>query len=418
MLINLGIVQDSDRQFKNYVSLFGSSVSTSVNSLATTKDATYVSSTSSSKARIISILPNGELKWQKTIDSSTSTTISSLSVDSSKNLIMTGSFNDGTERPGLVTKLSPAGDVIWQTSHFLTSGTGSSWSTSAVDSQDNIYVSGLHGSSSFVLAKYSSSGVLQWARSLETGINTQKICVDSSDNIWMVAIKSGADVRLILAKYSSSGTLLLQKNIVIIPTISSTAITITPDTSNNIYISFNTSFSTMTNYFIKIDQNAGIVWQKGFSLSQTELFYDSSISQDGSIYYSGGENLGSANAGSVLKISQDGAVLWKRSFTPAELQLSYVKVDNLGNIIFAQRSLKSGVRNANIWSLPENGTKTGTYTLDSIDFAYQTSTNPTLFNSTFSVANTAFSEGALTFLGYNPLPSVLAGSHTYSTIQI
>ena len=113
---------------------------------------------------------------------------------------------------GLVFKTDASGNIKWQR-YLCNNG---SFNGIALDSSDNVIVvarsaSGGYGGN---IVKYNSSGVLQWQRTLKetSHYNSfQGVDVDSSDNIYaagFVQLTSGnGTYRPLVAKYNSSGAL-------------------------------------------------------------------------------------------------------------------------------------------------------------------------------------------------------------------
>jgi hypothetical protein len=111
----------------------------------------------------------------------------------------------------LIAKVSPRGSLLWQ--RALTDATlpNASSPSAVLDSSNNLYVVGIFSAatSSYFLAKYNSSGTIQWQRKLTgatSNLYSPAIVLDSAGNIWV----GGGDTssKWILAKYNTSGTLL------------------------------------------------------------------------------------------------------------------------------------------------------------------------------------------------------------------
>lgn len=87
----------------------------------------------------------------------------------------------------------------------------------AFDSSNNVYVAIVVPNGTYkasVLAKYNSSGTLQWQRELRHASNSVQVVglvIDSSDNIYISMEYGGTD--LAFAKYNSSGTIQWQREL-------------------------------------------------------------------------------------------------------------------------------------------------------------------------------------------------------------
>ena len=90
----------------------------------------------------------------------------------------------------------------------------------AIDSSDNIYMCGdtsVTGNSEIFIAKYNSSGTIQWQRTLGgtdgSGNNNTYVysaAIDGSDNLYIfgdTTVVGEGDRDNIIAKYNSSGTI-------------------------------------------------------------------------------------------------------------------------------------------------------------------------------------------------------------------
>jgi len=108
-----------------------------------------------------------------------------------------------------------SGTLQWQK---ILGGSGTEIANSvAIDSSDNIIVGGYTssdgaGGNDFLIAKYNSSGTLQWDRTLGGSSNDllNHVAVDASDNIFAVgytASDGAGGFDCLIAKYNSSGTL-------------------------------------------------------------------------------------------------------------------------------------------------------------------------------------------------------------------
>ncbi len=87
----------------------------------------------------------------------------------------------------------------------------------AVAPSGNIYIVG-NISTFMLIAKYNSSGTLQWQRSLGTVSNPEEgwaIAIDPSENVYITgyADVAGQANNVIIAKYNTSGTIQWQKQL-------------------------------------------------------------------------------------------------------------------------------------------------------------------------------------------------------------
>ena len=191
----------------------------------------------------------------------------SLAVDSSDNVILSGygKANSSSYREALLIKLNQSDfSVAW--ARALREGThanaGRSWSC-CVDSQDNVYMCGAFrvGYHDYgFIAKYNSSGTLQWSRRLsvsgttfEASIFMTKIKTDPRDNVLAVGwINNGTDKRALILKIPSDGvdtqTITINSRTITIADPSLTNTSWTPSTSGYSPTLTNTNTTNMGNY--------------------------------------------------------------------------------------------------------------------------------------------------------------------------
>jgi uncharacterized delta-60 repeat protein len=168
---------------------------------------------------------NGTFEGERIFHGDYSSFGMSLAIDSSDNTYMFGI----TESPGddvsydfLILKYNSTGTLQWQRT---LSGAGKDMGRSvAIDSSDNVYMFGyttstVDGSNDFLLAKYNSSGTIQWQQTLGgTGDDFGwSVDTDSSDNVYVFGhtknvLQDAYD--FLLAKYNSSGVIQWQRTLV------------------------------------------------------------------------------------------------------------------------------------------------------------------------------------------------------------
>lgn len=116
----------------------------------------------------------------------------------------------------MIAKYNSSGALQWQRALGATSSDDAGFAI-AVDSADNIYVAANIDPGDFfffsiVLAKYSSGGVIQWQRQLD-GTGNQKafsLAASSDDQVIVAGVdeRGSSDDVILMARYNSSGTLL------------------------------------------------------------------------------------------------------------------------------------------------------------------------------------------------------------------
>lgn len=168
-------------------------------------------------AGIVKFSSSGVIQWQKSVYDSSYNGGGITSVDSSDNVYLTVDGNNGDKI--YVVKFNSSGSTTWV--RRLSMGSTTISKGSAVDSLDNLYVS--FTTSSFgtgtiaCVAKLNSAGTVQWCRSLgsyEEGLYSDSLLVDSNDDVYLTFRNdTGADPDIIIAKYNSSGSLQWQRSL-------------------------------------------------------------------------------------------------------------------------------------------------------------------------------------------------------------
>ena len=162
---------------------------------------------------------SGTNQWSINFDSRTSTG-TGLAIDSSNNVYMTGysSSGSGGANQQYVAKINSAGSSLWQAGVTTSSGYVLGQGI-ALDSSDNVYVTGGHYGSyySFYSVKVNSGGSsLAWGKVYDTSSGSfgGPVAVDSSGNSYTGAYsQSGNDNMSVIVKHNSGGTLQWQRTI-------------------------------------------------------------------------------------------------------------------------------------------------------------------------------------------------------------
>jgi hypothetical protein len=138
-----------------------------------------------------------------------------IAFDGSDNIYVVGQNGSIGSYDGLIAKYNSSGTLQWQRTLGYAS-TLDAINAIAVTSTGAIYIAGSNTNGGFV-AKYNTSGTIQWQREIVDayGCELDGIALDSSENAYAVGYTDLGNLtpRLILAKYNSSGTLQWQKKI-------------------------------------------------------------------------------------------------------------------------------------------------------------------------------------------------------------
>ena len=248
-----------------------------------------------------------------------------VATDSNNNVIVTGTTNmqGGWIGDYCTVKYDSDGNYLW--AKFYYTGTGEEATGVAIDSNNNIIVTGATGvnrgtSDSYFTIKYDPSGNVLWSKTYDTGGNdmARGVAADSQNNI-IVTGSTG------IIKYDSDG------NILWIKTDADGGIgsAIATDSTNNVIV---TGYNG-GNYIIKYDSNGNVLWN---------------VKGDKPYYYSYGATTDSNNniviallpiGGDTtyftIKYNPDGNVLWNKAYnnSTAGLMSGGVTTDSNNNVI-------------------------------------------------------------------------------------
>jgi len=295
---------------------------------------------------------SGTIQWQRILGGATFDRGHSVAIDSSDNLYVVG-FTDSSgagDFDFLLAKYNSSGTIQWQRT---LGGTGDDRGNSvAIDSSDNVYVLGQNtstgaGNDDFLLAKYNSSGTIQWQRVLGGSGNDrgQSVAIDSSDNVYVVGFEFSTNAgNLLLAKYNSSGTIQWQK---ILGANDDRGQSVAIDSSDNVYVVGKTDSYPDLNFLIaKYNSSGTIQWQRVLGGSNVEIGNSVAIDSSDTLYV-----------------------------------LGYTESTGAGGDDFLMAKL------------PNDGSLTGTYVLDGVDMVYAAS-SLTAATSTLTAATSSLTDSS------------------------
>ena len=321
-----------------------------------------------------------------------------VAVDTSGNVYVCGFvFISGVIRSH-IAKYNTSGEIQWQrqlgNSGFESEGYGI-----AVDSSGNAYVCGRAAESgqgsNLQIAKYNTNGTIQWQRQLSSTSNevANAVTVDASSNVYISGYSVfGSYQALQIAKYNTSGSLQWQK--VLGASGSTDANGVTVDSSGNVYIcgSYRTTGFEFSIQIAKYDTNGALQWQRSLgSNGVSDLGRGASVDKNGNVYVCGssGSNL------QIAKYDTSGTLQWQRRITASVSVGRSIVVDTSENMYVCGNSNVSGQNSFVFAKLPGSGAKTGTYTVGGYSITYASSSltdsTSSLTDSTSSLTDAASS---------------------------
>ena len=258
--------------------------------------------------------------------------------DSSDNYYVLGQMSGSGNPRAMIVKYNSSGTKQWETGVWSTSPTnGAVYSTGiAVDSSGNVFVSFNWYSNYFGgMAKFNSSGTLQWMRELRASDSNQTLVtdikIDSGGNVIFAAAggPSGASGYFI-GKVNTSGTLQFL-NRYGFDGYGSTSLRL--DGSNNIYAGI-TGFNDSGITLVKFNSSGTVQWQNRLTTLTYNTLGQIFLSSD-TIYASGSTNKFDSDTGGpnpyfwrngyLLKVPIDGSKT--KSFTYNGTSMTYATSD-------------------------------------------------------------------------------------------
>lgn len=331
-----------------------------------------------------------------------------IAVDSTNNVYVVG-VTDAQSTNICLVKYSDAGVIQWQRS---IGGTSADHGYNiAIDSGGNVYIVGStqsQGAGGFdlVLIKFNPAGQVQWQRALG-GANTEHgygIAVDSSNNVFVTGFSAstgagGGDV--IVAKYNNSGTLLWQRAVGGINADYGWGLA--ADSTGNVYIvGDTTSIGAGSNdvLIVKYNTTGTPVWQRALGGVAAEAGYNITVDTSNNVYITGQTSSQSSGLNDIfiIKFNSAGTVMWQRALGDSSSSVNDrgngVTVDRFGNLYVVgqtQSTMGAGQYDILVAKLSTDGSGIGVYG----QFVYQainlTQTTINLTQTTSSLTQTPIS---------------------------
>jgi uncharacterized delta-60 repeat protein len=316
----------------------------------------------------------GLIQWQRVLGGAGGDALKNVAVDSSGNVYVSGFTPVSGTAAILVAKYNTSGTLQWQ--RTLSGSDTEDSRAIAVDNSGNVYIAGFTASQgaggpfdAFV-AKYDTSGTIQWQRVLGGSGNDFAIgiAVDSSGNAYITGYESsegqgGADV--LIAKYDTSGNIQWQR--ILGGGGGDLGLGIAVDSSGNAYVAGVTSSTGAGSndaLITKYNTSGTIQWQRVLGDADGQRFNGVAVDSAGDVYTVGTSPVSGTNGIIIAKYNNSGTIQWQRVLNSSGTQTGVgISVDNLGNfyIIGNTDVVDPGGQELLIAKLPTDGSLTGTY---------------------------------------------------------
>lgn len=317
---------------------------------------------------LVKLDKDGVVQWGRSFGSTgveySEESAETVAVDSSGNSYLSGHSQSFSPTRAVYAKYNTSGVLQWQRSLSKSGGVGSGGV--AVDNSDNLYAFGTN-----YILKSNSSGTSQWQRTTASTTNWRAATFDSSDNIYITGDYSND---LVVTKYNSSGTEQFTRKL----SLSSYFVRgrgIGLDSSGNIYVSGNfrpVSGGNNNNGAViaKWNSSGVLLWQRKLDSASNEDSSDAlAIDSSDNIYIVGSANAtGNYTEGLIAKYNSSGTIQWQRTFSKSGSPSgkyangSGMVVDSKDNIypLFYSTFVNNGYDGL-LYKLPNDGSLTGTH---------------------------------------------------------
>ena len=364
----------------------------------------------------------GSIKWQRSIGSGVGDLGPEISRGSDGSIYISArtTWNPTSTYAAVSIKYNSLGVLQWQ--RRLTGYTGTASIGVAIDNSNNQYYSGYTdvggGNSNYqaLFYKRDSSGTLQWQRILGTTASPggqdfpKNLVIDKNNNYVYIQYSTYVGgTRSYIAKYNTSGTLQWQKYV----TEYSSRIAI----DNNDYVYLVGAHSSGNPFILKFDSSGTTQWCKTLSCSGR---YIAVTVYNDSIYCIGVRGSYPNTAFLMTKYNLSGTLQWQReltysgrSFLP-EIETAGVKVDSRGNIYYCNAIYSSSSNYISMFiKLPIDGSKIGTYGNYTIT---QTSYSDSSISMSLTTDNIGDSAGSMSESANSWTDSAASWSPTFTSI--
>jgi outer membrane protein assembly factor BamB len=326
---------------------------------------------------------SGTIQWQRSLGMTSQITVGhSVAVDSSSNVYVCGYSNASGTNAFQIAKYNSSGSIQWQRN--LGGSPADMGYGIAVDSSGNVYVcgdasDGIASDRGMQIAKFDTSGAIQWQRILYNttygSSRGRSVAVDASGNVYVCGIGYVGYSTIQIAKFNTSGVIQWQRQLV--PTSDAVGRSISLDLSGNVYVCGYAIDGSLARQLqlAKYDNSGNIQWQKRLYNGVNQIQgYSVAVDSSSNVYVCGQTDQ-NANGFQLAKYNTSGTIQWQRTLGSSSAgEIGYaITVDSSDNLYVCGDSTVSGVQQFLFAKLPNNGSLTGTYTVGGYSFVYASS---------------------------------------------
>lgn len=353
---------------------------------------------------IMKIGPDGTLIWQKNVLNQSGANVDvERTIASSSNLIgLVGDRGGPVTAPPSIELLDSDGNIYYS-SAFVSFSTGVFFNSIVSSEIGSIFFSGTLSTGNAYYFKLSGTTIAAKKRYNNTSGVPRFVGGGSGDTAYMGDTFNGNITGL--TKVDSNISFLWRS-----ASSSLTRVSQAVESNGAVYAVGSTSA------VVKLNATTGaFVWARTLSSS---LFTCLAVDSADNIYAGGYDSTN--NVGVLLKVSNSGNIIWQRSFFNSGMgtaAVASITVNNLNNSICVQlRSSTFGTHSV-LFSVPNNGSLTGTYTAGASTVTYA-NISKTFASVTYTFTSTPISFASTTAAETNFAASVSNASATYTLTTI